>query len=309
MSLERLSEEYLRHLTIERGLSKNTLQAYRRDLKKYMDFLARAGVDSIQGISEVLVSDFAQSLGQDHLLKPSSAARIISAVRGLHKFWLYEGLTEADASGSVTPPKVRQNLPHPITLSEMVALLDGAGPEDEDEAVLQTDPIRYRDRALVELLFSTGGRISEVLGLDVDDLIGDYIRLTGKGAKQRNAYVGKPARKSLEAYLVRVRPMLAKKGRGTPALFLNQQGGRLSRQSAWQIIKIAAERGGIDPAKVSPHTIRHTFATLMLQRSGKIKDLQEFLGHSSVTTTQIYTKVTADTVRDAFVGGHPRARR
>jgi integrase/recombinase XerD len=308
MSLDRRLQEYLRHLTVERGLSKNTLLAYKRDLNRYVSFLQARGIDEIQGIDSKLVAAFSQSLGQDENMKTSSVARILSAVRGLHKFWLFEGFTEADPSSTVTPPKVRQNLPHPIAYDDLLRLLDAAGPSVANAEIIQLEPVKYRNRALVELLFSTGGRISEVLALDLDDIKDNQVTLTGKGAKQRVSFVGKEARDTLNVYLVRVRPALAQKGKGSPALFLNHLGGRLSRQSAWQIVSDAAKAIGLEE-RVSPHSIRHTFATIILQNSRDIRGLQDMLGHASVTTTQIYTKVTAEEVRDTFRTRHPRARR
>lgn len=309
MSLERLADQYFRHLAVERGMAKNTLLAYKRDIGRYLDFLANKGIDSVTGITELHVADFAQSLGQAHGMAQSSVARILSSVRGIHKFWLIEGITEHDPSAVVKPPKQRRSLPKALTLDEVMSLLDAVGPMPSEDKNVLDDPIRIRDRALVELMFACGGRISEVLALDLDDFTQDgMVRLFGKGSKERMVPIGVFSRVLLDMYRTRVRPALAAQGRGTPAMFLNQRGARLSRQSAWLIISKAAEAAGIKQ-EVSPHTLRHSFATLILERGMDVRQVQELLGHASVTTTQIYTKVSVDQLRETHANAHPRARR
>lgn len=309
MSLERLADQYFRHLAVERGMAKNTLLAYKRDIGRYLDFLANKGIDSVTGITELHVADFAQSLGQAHGMAQSSVARILSSVRGIHKFWLIEGITEHDPSAVVKPPKQRRSLPKALTLDEVMSLLDAVGPMPSEDKNVLDDPIRIRDRALVELMFACGGRISEVLALDLDDFAEDgMVRLFGKGSKERMVPIGVFSRVLLDMYRTRVRPALAAQGRGTPAMFLNQRGARLSRQSAWLIISKAAEAAGIKQ-EVSPHTLRHSFATLILEGGMDVRQVQELLGHASVTTTQIYTKVSVDQLRETHANAHPRARR
>lgn len=309
MSLERLADQYFRHLAVERGMAKNTLLAYRRDLARYLDFLAGRGVDSVEEITELTVADFAQSLGQVNGLAQSSVARILSSVRGLHKFWLIEGISAQDPSAAVKPPKQRRHLPKALTLDEVLRLLQAAGPMPSEDGAVQDDPIRLRDRALVELIFACGGRISEVLALDLDDFNQpEMVRLFGKGNKERLVPIGKFSIVLLDAYRTRVRPMLASAGKGTPAMFLNQRGSRLSRQSAWMIIHQAAVAAGLGD-EVSPHTLRHSYATLVLEGGLDVRKVQELLGHASVTTTQIYTQVSVDKLREDHANFHPRARR
>ncbi len=234
-------------------------------------------------------------------LAASSAARTLIAVRGLHKFAAAEGMTRVDVASAVKPPTPSRRLPKSLPLDDVIAILDSAGVEGEDA------PRGLRDKALLELLYSTGARISEAVGLDVDDIDTDNrsVVLHGKGDKQRLVPVGRPAIEAIDAYLVRGRPALAKKA--TPALFLNARSGRLSRQSAWQVLHSAAEKAGI-ATPVSPHTLRHSFATHLLDGGADVRVVQELLGHASVTTTQIYTLVTVNTLREVWAGAHPRAR-
>ena len=306
MQVQRAIDEYLRHLTIERGMAKNTITAYRRDLQKYQDFLAANSIVDFEQITELQVADYAQSLTSQKGMAATSVARHLAAVRGLHKFHLMEGRSDKDVAAAVKPPKAARRLPKAITIEQVEALLAAAGPEPEASAA--GDSIRLRDRALLELLYATGGRVSEIVNLDLDDLVDPtLIRLFGKGSKERVVPVGSFAAKALEAYVVRVRPGLAALGKGTPALFLNQRGSRLSRQSARQIIAQAAEAAGLTE-HVSPHTMRHSFATHLLEGGADVRVVQELLGHSSVATTQIYTLVTIDRLRDVYQQAHPRAR-
>ena len=237
-------------------------------------------------------------------LSAVSAARALIAVRGLHRFAAAEGIAERDVAREVKPPTPSRRLPKSLTLDEVVALLDGAGGDSEADG-----PLTLRNRALLELLYSTGARISEAVGLDVDDVDthARSVLLRGKGGKQRLIPIGRPAVSALEAYSVRGRPDLARRGRGTPAIFLNARGGRLSRQSAWQVLQDSAERAGIT-AQVSPHVLRHSFATHLLDGGADVRVVQELLGHASVTTTQIYTMVTVNALREVWSGAHPRAR-
>lgn len=297
---EHLVDSYIRHLTIERGVAKNTIAAYRRDLRRYLDYLQDRGIESIDQITEMAVQDFSTRLLSKHGLSATSVARVLAGVRGLHKYWLLENLTKADPSATVKPPKAPRRLPKAITVAQVEDLLN---------AVSGDDPVAVRDRAILELLYATGARITEVVSLDLDDLVDPtLLRVLGKGSKERIVPVGRFAQSALEAYLVRTRPLLAVNGKGTPALFLNQRGGRLSRQSAWQIIHDAAEAANL-PGEISPHTLRHSFATHLLEGGADVRVVQELLGHSSVATTQIYTLVTVDALREVYATAHPRARR
>ena len=296
---------YLDHLAVERGLSRNTLNSYSRDLKRYTVFLAARGIERIDEVTEHDVSDFLAALragGQDQpALKPASAARSVVAVRGLHRFATREGLAAHDPAAAVRPPTPPRRLPRALPVDDVLALIDAAGADDTPRAL--------RDRALLEFLYGTGARISEAVGLDVDDvnLSQGLVRLHGKGGKDRVVPVGGYARAAVDGYLVRGRPALTSAGRGTPALFLNLQGGRLSRQSAWTILRASAERAGVAVA-IGPHTLRHSFATHLLDGGADVRVVQELLGHASVSTTQAYTLVTVDRLREVYATSHPRAR-
>lgn len=308
MSIRSLVDAYLRHLAIERGVAKNTQLAYRRDLNRYLDWLDAENLTEPAQITELAVRNFAEQLTSKYGLVASSVARVMASVRGLHRFWLLEGITANDVSAVVKPPKTPKRLPKAIGIDQIERLLDAAGPAPDAETDA-ANLVRLRDRALLELLYATGARISEVVSLDLDDLLDPtLVRLFGKGSKERVVPVGRYAQQALAAYLTRCRPGLVAAGRGTPALFLNQRGGRLTRQSAWSIIAAAAEVANLS-SHVSPHTFRHSFATHLLEGGADVRVVQELLGHSSVATTQIYTLVTVDALREMYVTAHPRARK
>jgi integrase/recombinase XerD len=303
---------YLDHLTVERGLAANTISSYRRDLRRYTEFLDAAGVRGLGEVAESDVAGFLAALRQgddDHPpLSATSAARAVVAVRGLHRFALLDGLVPDDVAHEVRPPSPARRLPKAIPVESVVALIEAAGALE--------GPRGLRDRALLELLYGTGARISEAVGLAVDDLDRgqSVVRLAGKGGKQRIVPVGSYALRAVEDYLVRARPALAAAGRAGvrgSALFLNVRGGSLSRQSAWAILRTAAERaggvGGDLATTVSPHTLRHSFATHLLDGGADVRVVQELLGHASVTTTQVYTLVTVDRLREVYASSHPRA--
>ncbi|MGZ5405041.1 MAG: site-specific tyrosine recombinase XerD [Nocardioides sp.] len=296
---------YLDHLSVERGLAANTLTSYRRDLRRYLDHLAGEGITLMDGISEATVSGFLVRLREgdaDHpALSATSAARTLVAVRGFHKFALTDGLATQDPARGVKPPAAAKRLPKALPLSDVEAILEAAG---ADGTVLA-----MRDRAMLEVLYGTGARISEGTGLDVDDidLVDRTVLLRGKGSKERLVPFGSYAAQAIEAYLVRGRPELVSARTPGGALFLNSRGGRLSRQSAWAVLAKAADRAGVT-RDVSPHTLRHSFATHLLDGGADVRVVQELLGHASVTTTQIYTLVTVDNLREVFATAHPRAR-
>jgi integrase/recombinase XerD len=310
VALETQLQGYLDHLTIERGVAKNTLTSYRRDLRRYTKHLSDRGIHDLAKVGEDDVSEFLVALRRGDpdngtaALSAVSAARALIAVRGLHRFAAAEGLAELDVARAVRPPTPGRRLPKSLTIDEVLALLEGAGGDSPSDG-----PLTLRNRALLELLYSTGSRISEAVGLDIDDVDTEArsVLLRGKGGKQRLVPVGRPAVQALDAYLVRGRPDLARRGRGTPAIFLNVRGGRLSRQSAWQVLQDAAERAGITSG-VSPHMLRHSFATHLLEGGADVRVVQELLGHASVTTTQIYTLVTVHALREVWAGAHPRAQ-
>ncbi|GAB3582413.1 site-specific tyrosine recombinase XerD [Leifsonia lichenia] len=301
MTVETAADSYLRHVSIERGLSANTVAAYRRDLGVYAEWLTSRNVTDPADITTPMISEFTVHLGSraESPLTSSSLARMLSTVRGFHRFLLDESVVEVDVAHELKPPKLSSRLPKAISVDQVSALL--AATDGEGIASL-------RDKALLELLYATGARVSEAVNLNVDDVIDDdIVRLTGKGSKQRIVPLGSYARAAIDTYLVRARPALSLKGRATPALFLGMRGARLSRQNAWLIIRAAAERAQLG-VEVSPHTLRHSFATHLLAGGADVRVVQELLGHSSVATTQIYTLVTADTLRDVYTSAHPRAR-
>jgi integrase/recombinase XerD len=309
-ALQSQLQGYLDHLTIERGVAANTLSSYRRDLSRYSQHLLDRGIHDLAKVGEDDVSEFLVALRRGDpdagrvALSAVSAARALIAVRGLHRFAAAEGLAELDVARAVRPPTPGRRLPKSLTIDEVLALLEGAGGDSPADG-----PLTLRNRALLELLYSTGSRISEAVGLDVDDIDTQArsVLLRGKGGKQRLVPVGRPAVQALDAYLVRGRSELARRGRGTAAIFLNARGGRLSRQSAWQVLQDAAERAGITSG-VSPHMLRHSFATHLLEGGADVRVVQELLGHASVTTTQIYTLVTVHALREVWAGAHPRAQ-
>ena len=318
---------------MERGLAVHTLAAYRRDLLRYEATLAARGRTVIGEVTTDDVAAFLAGLREgddDHSpLAASSAGRAVVAVRGLHAFAAAEGLAGSDPASLVHPPASPRKLPRAIGVPEVERLIAAAGGGADGDALRP-----LRDRALLELLYGTGARISEAVGLDVDDLgflavapgaarVGAgpagpalagpqappaTVRLAGKGGKDRVVPVGRYAREALEAYLVRARPALAAAARqasASPAVFLNARGGRLTRQGAWGVLKAAADRAGL--GGVSPHTLRHSYATHLLDGGADVRVVQELLGHASVTTTQIYTMVTVDKLREVYSAAHPRA--
>lgn len=354
---------YLRHLSIERGLSDNSMAAYRRDFAKYTEWLAASGIADLAAVTPQTLSGYVAELAgavrlpagremadraaadraaagravaDPELADPepaepaptepvpaysaASITRMVSTVRGLHRFLYDEGLLAENAGRGVRTPKKGQRLPKALPLEDVEALLG---------AVSGDDPVSLRDRALLELLYATGARVSEVAAIDLDDLFaatgsgggsgdvwgdpegtlgdGGLLRVTGKGAKTRIVPYGSYAGRALAAYLVRARPQFAARGTGSPALFLGPRGARLSRQTAWLVIRAAAEKAELTQ-EISPHTLRHSFATHLLAGGADVRAVQELLGHSSVTTTQIYTQVTADTLREHYVNAHPRAK-
>jgi integrase/recombinase XerD len=305
--VDRAIRTYLEHLSVEKGLAANTLTSYRRDLRRYRAHLAGEGIERLDQVTEATVSGFLMRLREgdaDHQpLSATSAARTVVAVRGFHRFAVADGLATLDPAGGVKPPAAAKRLPKALPLSDVEAILEAAGAPGTTLAL--------RDRALLEVLYGTGARISEAVGLDVDDLddVDGTVLLRGKGSKERLVPIGSFAREALSAYLVRARPELVATGSGAVggALFLNARGGRLSRQSAWAVLVKAADRAGVT-RDVSPHTMRHSFATHLLDGGADVRVVQELLGHASVTTTQVYTLVTVDNLREVFATAHPRAR-
>lgn len=297
-------ERFLDHLTVERGLARNTLEAYRRDLARYGDYLRRRGLRDAATVDEATISGFVQGLSsaeyaEGRRYRSSSVARALAAVRMLHAFLQREGDTVSNPAQGVARPKVPRNLPHPLTVEEVRGIL---------EVTNQPDPAGLRDRAILETLYGAGLRISELVGLDVDDVDREQgsMRVLGKGSKERIVPLGSFALDAIDAYLVGGRPSLARPAsRG--ALFLNQRGGRLTRQGVAKILKRSAAAAGLR-TRVTPHTLRHSFATHLLEGGADVRVVQELLGHASLATTQIYTLVTGERLREEYFTAHPRAR-
>lgn len=297
------AEDYLRHLVVERGLSDNTVQAYRRDLLRYQEYLGSRGIGSLAEVTRVDVEEFRRHL--DHIgLAPASVTRCVVAVRNLHRFAVGSGQVQADVTAGMSPGTRSRRLPKALSMDQVESLL--AAPDT-------STPEGLRDAALLELLYGTGARVSEVCALDVDDIrpvLDDPdlgLRLIGKGDKERIVPLGSYAAKAVDAWLIRGRPAWAEISNGEHALLLNTRGRRLSRQSAWAVIRRAGEAAGLDVEHLSPHSLRHSYATHLLDGGADVRVVQELLGHSSVTTTQIYTLVTADHLREVYRSSHPRA--
>ncbi|MES8327378.1 site-specific tyrosine recombinase XerD [Cutibacterium acnes] len=297
------AEDYLRHLVVERGLSDNTVQAYRRDLLRYQEYLGSRGIGSLAEVTRVDVEEFRRHL--DHIgLAPASVTRCVVAVRNLHRFAVGSGQLQADVTAGMSPGTRSRRLPKALSMDQVESLL--AAPDTSTVEGL-------RDAALLELLYGTGARVSEVCALDVDDIrpvLDDPdlgLRLIGKGDKERIVPLGSYAAKAVDAWLIRGRPAWAEIGNGEHALLLNTRGRRLSRQSAWAVIRRAGEAARLDVEHLSPHSLRHSYATHLLDGGADVRVVQELLGHSSVTTTQIYTLVTADHLREVYRSSHPRA--
>ena len=298
--LQTQAERFLRYLALERGRSENTIAAYRSDLSGYLTWLSHQRVESPQLVTAELVQRFASGLDGS----PRTIQRRLSAVRSFHRFLVEDEVAPVDPTAQLTAPAQPERLPKALSITQVQQLLEGVSGDD---------PVSLRDRALLEVLYATGARVSEVTGLAVDDVFGadgspaQLLRLRGKGNKERIVPLGSHARTSLDAYVVRARPALAKNSKGSSAaLFLGARGGALSRQNVWLILQKRAEGARITE-RLSPHTLRHSCATHLLQGGADIRVVQELLGHQSVATTQIYTKVTIDTLKDTFYAAHPRA--
>ena len=300
------TRRYLDHLTVERGLADNTLAAYRRDLERYLAFLHDRDVDDLNEVDPRLIRAFVASISasthgpDEEAYKATSVARTLSAVRTFHRFALREGLTEDDPTAGVVRPRLPRGLPHPLTVGEVAAVIDAPPPGS---------PAGVRDRAILELLYGAGLRVSELTGLDVDDvdLEEGAVRVLGKGSKERDVPIGRMARDAVGAYLRTSRPALAT-ARSRGALFLNTRGGRLTRQSCARLLAEHARAAGVRRT-VTPHDLRHSFATHLLEGGADVRVVQELLGHASVATTQIYTLVTTEHLRATYDMAHPRAHR
>lgn len=309
-------DRFLGYVTVEKGLAHATRLAYGADLAKYHEFLQSRGIGSLDAVGRGDVEDFVASLAGE---APHSVARRLSAVRELYRFAISEGLVQTDPTLGVRPPKAASDLPDVLTIDEVERLLQAACPDAayregaEQAAGQPADPVALRDRALLEFMYATGCRVSEAVGLDLTDMDLEerLARVTGKGSKQRLVPMGSYAVAAMKRYLESARPVLQararSKGQEFQAVFLNKRGARISRQSVWEVVRTCAQRAGINKP-IHPHTLRHSCATHLLQGGADVRTVQEMLGHASVTTTQIYTHVTPQTLIETYVMSHPRAR-
>lgn len=308
----RLLEQFLTHIGVERGLAQSTVNAYASDLRRYLDWLEARGVHGPAAVTRQDVEDYVADLDGAGESGRSKARRLAS-IHAFHRFALAQQAVASDVAATVKAPKGAGTLPDVLTVDEVARLLEavpqpgGAGVAGVEDAVLM------RDRALLELMYATGARVSEIVGADIDDMDFDehVIRVTGKGSKQRLVPVGGYACQALQRYLDEARPVLGRRKRSGSAerraLFLNKRGCRLSRQSVWEVVKAAGERAHI-AKPLHPHTLRHSFATHLIQGGADVRTVQELLGHASVTTTQIYTHVSPESLIEAYLTAHPRAR-
>jgi integrase/recombinase XerD len=303
LNFEEVTSSFLNHLQIEKGLAANSIAAYRRDLSKFANFL---GTRSLSEVDSNLITDFQSSL-REAKLSVASINRVDSTLRSFFKH-LQQEYGYADPTLEIAPQKASRRLPKALTITQIVSMIEVAYRESQ--------PITARDQAMLELLYSSGARVSELIGININDLSSidtsdgkvTTLKLRGKGSKERIVPLGSFATRAVENYLVRVRPELASKSsKVTSALFLNSRGSRISRQSAWQMVLDAAEAAGVSE-HVSPHVFRHSYATHLLDGGADIRVVQELLGHASVTTTQIYTLITIDKVRESYALAHPRAK-
>lgn len=303
--LMQLAERYLDHLAVERGVAPNTVAAYRRDLRLYLADLTERGIDDPAAVGEPEVGAFLENLRENEYApgkrySAATVARVLAAVRGFHRYLLREEVTKLDPAWMIGSPRTPRALPKALE-------------QDEVEALLAAVPVEgapgIRDRALLETLYAAGLRISELTGLDVDDVDLDErtVRCLGKGSKERIVPIGRPASEALRAYLTQSRPGFVR-GRSETALFVNARGRRLTRQGCWKLLKKYAERAALR-RRISPHTLRHSFASHLIEHGADVRDVQELLGHASVSTTAVYTLLHRDKIREIYDKAHPRARR
>jgi len=304
--LEGLLARFEAHIDVERGLSAATVNAYASDLKRYISWLRSKGITGLGAVTRRDVEDYVAFLDGEGESARSKARRLAS-VHEFHKFAAFDGAVDADVAAAVKAPKAASTLPDVLTIDEVARLLDAVSVGGS------TDPVALRDKALLEFMYATGARVSEAVGVNLDDVDVDerMARLMGKGGKQRLVPLGSYACRALQAYVNAGRPSLERRcGQRPPerrAVFLNKRGARLSRQSVWEIIRLAGRRARID-RPLHPHTLRHSFATHLIQGGADVRTVQELLGHASVTTTQIYTHVSPESLIEAYLTSHPRAR-
>ncbi|WEV41546.1 site-specific tyrosine recombinase XerD [Bifidobacterium sp. ESL0682] len=300
-----LLAQFLAHIDVERGLAKSTVKAYAADIRKYLDWLDAQGIKDLVDVTSHDVESYVAALDEAGESGRSKARRLAS-VHEFHNFALRQGVVADDVSSRVKAPKANGHLPDVLSVDEVIRLLDAASMGGSD------DPVVLRDKALLEFMYATGCRVSEAVDADLNDMDVDerVVVLTGKGSKQRLVPLGEYAIKALQRYTTIGRPQLESKGKGGKerrAIFLNKRGHRISRQSVWEVVKTAGERAHITKP-LHPHTLRHSFATHLIQGGADVRTVQELLGHASVTTTQIYTHVSPENLIETYLTAHPRAR-
>lgn len=304
-AMDDLLEQFLAHIGVERGLAGSTVSAYAADIKKYVSWLSSRDLNKLNEVTSLDVEEYVAALDKAGESARSKARRLAS-VHEFHKFALMQGVVTDDVSARVKAPKAAGHLPDVLSVDEVSRLLDAAAMGGS------CDPVVLRDKALLEFMYATGCRVSETTGTDLNDIDFDerVVVLTGKGSKQRLVPLGEYALKALRRYISDGRPELEARAKGAKerrAVFLNKRGRRISRQSVWEAVKAAGERAHID-RPLHPHTLRHSFATHLIQGGADVRTVQELLGHASVTTTQIYTHVSPETLIETYLTAHPRAR-
>jgi integrase/recombinase XerD len=290
-------DDFMDYLSVERGLAANTLLAYRRDLDKYTDYLSQKGVKSSVHVNREHVSNFMFDL-KKHNMSPTSICRNLAAVKMFHRFLVRENLAKEDPTTLVDTPKLWLRIPSVLTLGEIEAMINAASGKKSQQ---------IRDRAILEIFYASGLRVSELADLKTTSVNFDagFVRAVGKGSKERIIPLGKKAQEALQRYLEQVRSKVLK-GKTSDVLFLSRLGQRISRQSLWAVIKFYARKANIKKT-IKPHTLRHTFATHLLEHGADLRSVQEMLGHSDISTTQIYTHVDKERLKSVHKQFHPRS--
>lgn len=296
--MEQMVDTFLLHLKVERGLAKNTLDSYRRDLSKFLGFLRRNNITALRDVDRPQIMSFLEDLHKQRRAA-ATISRNLAAIRSFYSFLVQENLSAANPSAELDAPKIPKRLPNVMTVAQVAILM-----EQPDAS----SPAGLRDKAMLELLYATGIRVSELVDLNLIDvnLEMGFLRCLGKGSKERIVPMGRTAVEAVDAYLLRGRVKLGRK-KEQGAVFLNVHGGRLTRQGFWKILKKYVRQAGFE-GDITPHTLRHSFATHLLENGADLRAVQEMLGHSDISTTQIYTQVTAIHLRDVYQQAHPRAK-
>ena len=297
---------FLQHLVVEKGFSRNTLEAYRNDLSQFHAFVTQRLNGAINGsrpwdvVDLNLLNDYITDLRHRRGYRDTTTARKVAAIKSFFSFLVVNGLVDEDPTESLGSPRVGRTLPKCLSEDEVKRLLD--------EAANGGTPESQRDATILELLYATGLRVSELVSLNVQDidLQESYLRCWGKGSRERIAFLYPKALNELKRYLAQARVALVGSHKDEPALFVNHRGERLTRQWVWNILKTYSKKAGVDE-RITPHTLRHSFATHLLQNGASLRHVQELLGHSSISTTQVYTHLTDDHLRQEYEKSHPRA--